>query len=315
MAAQLLPLGFQPLDGNGKPRPGFKLYFYDEGTTNAVTVYSDSALSSAITQPVTADANGVAPMVYGNPGGYKIKGDTAADVQFLLQDTYAPPLPSDGGTIAVANGGTGAANATDARSNIGAASASDVTTLSTDVADVKGQVDALPGGALGAVAALSSVSYTDLSDIDRIVLQRVLVTDASQTGLTSASFPYDNTIPQITEGKEVFSQSFTPVDAQSIIEIRALVNIGTSSNYNGGLAIFRSDSTSAIATVPWTVASGTTFPVYAVARFSPSDTTARTFSVRIGANSSVTLTVNGSVFGSSCVSWMEILEYQDAPIT
>ena len=53
------------LDANGSNSPGAKAWFYDTGTTSAQTVYSDTSLSTAHTQPVVSDANGVFPQVFG----------------------------------------------------------------------------------------------------------------------------------------------------------------------------------------------------------------------------------------------------------
>jgi len=46
------------LDSNGDPISGAKLYFYQTGTTTKLTTYSDSALTTANTNPVIADSAG-----------------------------------------------------------------------------------------------------------------------------------------------------------------------------------------------------------------------------------------------------------------
>lgn len=82
MAVQaILP---RALDSNGDPSPGAKATFYDTGTTNAQTVYSDTALTTAHTAPLVADANGVFAQVFG-------AGSTALKVVLTDADDVALP--------------------------------------------------------------------------------------------------------------------------------------------------------------------------------------------------------------------------------
>lgn len=57
--ARFLSIDSQFLDANGDPLSGGMLYFYDTGTANAKTTYSDSAMTSANANPVVLDAAGV----------------------------------------------------------------------------------------------------------------------------------------------------------------------------------------------------------------------------------------------------------------
>ena len=54
----------QYLDSAGNPLSGGLLYFYDSGTTDAKTTYSDVAMTIANTNPVVLDAAGRMPPVY-----------------------------------------------------------------------------------------------------------------------------------------------------------------------------------------------------------------------------------------------------------
>lgn len=61
--------------------PGAKAYFYLAGSTTPVNVYSDVGLTTAYTQPVTADANGVFAEIFLTPGtAYKVDVQTSAGV-------------------------------------------------------------------------------------------------------------------------------------------------------------------------------------------------------------------------------------------
>lgn len=75
------PLSFQTLiDSTGAVAASAKIYYYETGTTTPKAVYSNAALSSAITQPVTASSLGVVPIVYLKAGRYKRAVTTSADV-------------------------------------------------------------------------------------------------------------------------------------------------------------------------------------------------------------------------------------------
>lgn len=61
--------------------PGAKAYFYTAGTLTPVNVYSDVGLTTAYTQPVTADSNGIFAEIFLTPGtAYKVDLQTSAGV-------------------------------------------------------------------------------------------------------------------------------------------------------------------------------------------------------------------------------------------
>jgi len=49
----------QLFDSSGLPYSGAKMYLYETGTTTEIPLYSDEALSTAIANPIVADAAGV----------------------------------------------------------------------------------------------------------------------------------------------------------------------------------------------------------------------------------------------------------------
>jgi hypothetical protein len=51
-------------DGNGHAQGGALLGFYQTGTTTPQTVYADSGLTTPLSNPVVADANGLFPAIY-----------------------------------------------------------------------------------------------------------------------------------------------------------------------------------------------------------------------------------------------------------
>lgn len=74
-----------PLTGN--PAPGAKAYFYETGTSTPKPVYSDAALTTAISQPVVADSAGVLQVVYYSPDGqYKLTLNRSDDTLIYSVD-------------------------------------------------------------------------------------------------------------------------------------------------------------------------------------------------------------------------------------
>lgn len=67
MASQQFFLPFRPaIDANGLTVPGAQLHFYATGTTTPQAIYSDSAMTTPLTNPVEANAAGRWPVIYMN---------------------------------------------------------------------------------------------------------------------------------------------------------------------------------------------------------------------------------------------------------
>lgn len=79
--AQFLTPGFlQAVGSNGSPLVGAKLHVYEVGTTNPISLYSDEALTTPISNPLVADALGVFPAAFLDETSVKIVLTTSADV-------------------------------------------------------------------------------------------------------------------------------------------------------------------------------------------------------------------------------------------
>ena len=134
---------------------------------------------------------------------------------------------------------------------------------------------------------------------------------------TTALIPLDDTIPQNTEGEEVFTQSITPTRSDSKILMTCVLNISNSNSSNlHTAAIFRDSVADAIA-AGWAKCVGTNAPNSPmVINFldSPATTSAGTYTVRIGytAGSSSTVQVNGGsgtrYLGGALASGMTLME-------
>src|SRR5262245_37358670 len=105
-------------DADGLVLPGATLNFYDATTTPPRAVYSDSGLSSAITQPIAADSAGRFPLIYMTTGAYKIVYKDADGNTIYTADNLDSGIPAGSGALPVANGGTGSGTAAGARTNL-----------------------------------------------------------------------------------------------------------------------------------------------------------------------------------------------------
>lgn len=184
----------QFFDANGDPLVGGKVYTYEAGTTTPLATYTDASGVFANGNPIILDARGEANIWYSSGSAYKVVLADASDAVIWTVDNIlttgdmafqnANNVSITGGTIgsgvtfngnitgtadnvtgvvAVANGGTGAANAAGARSNLGAAAAganTDITSLEQDVAIVAtGTIGATSIGYRGAPQNAQTSAY------------------------------------------------------------------------------------------------------------------------------------------------------------
>lgn len=184
----------QFFDANGDPLVGGKVYTYAAGTTTPLATYTDASGVFANGNPIILDARGEANIWYSSGFAYKVVLADASDAVIWTVDNIlttgdmafqnANNVSITGGTIgsgvtfngnitgtasnvtgivAVANGGTGAANAAGARTNLGAAAAganTDITSLEQDVAVVAtGTIGAASIGYRGAPQNAQTSAY------------------------------------------------------------------------------------------------------------------------------------------------------------
>ena len=122
MASMFKLPGQQVVDANGNPYSGARLYFYDAGTSTPKDVYSDAALTTPLSQPVSADSAGRWVPIFTLSSTYRVELRTSADVLIANWDNFDPGSPvttGGGGALSIALGGTGATTAAGARSNLG----------------------------------------------------------------------------------------------------------------------------------------------------------------------------------------------------
>lgn len=148
------PFFGRALNADGSNQSGAKAYYFETGTATPVSMFTDAALTVAAAVPHVADANGIFAPIYwagdiltvsvfdsddvqtpgfpiDNVAGQNISGIDAEDVNYTPTTYNAGTDAQQAITNNAANvrpvitGGTGADNATDARTNLGIAAASE----------------------------------------------------------------------------------------------------------------------------------------------------------------------------------------------
>lgn len=140
-------------------------------------------------------------------------------------------------------------------------------------------------GAIGATAAAIAGG---------IAVQRVSTNfSAVATGVTA--IPYDDTIPQITEGTEFMTQAITPKSATNrlVVDVVMLISANGAAELVG--ALFQDSSVNALAaTFPYQATATGAMTLYIRHDMVAGTTSATTFRVRAGTNGGNTVTINGS---------------------
>ena len=146
-------------------------------------------------------------------------------------------------------------------------------------------------------ASTSTIATT--ADVNAVVTGKVLQVVNSQTSAVAtgtATIPNDDTIPQNTEGTEFMTLAITPTSASSKLKIDVATYICGSDTIRLTTALFQDSTANALAAVmstPGFANIGGSGPSGFTHYMTAGTTSATTFKVRIGGNSSVTVTLNG----------------------
>ena len=129
---------------------------------------------------------------------------------------------------------------------------------------------------------------------------------------TSTVIPFDDTIPQITEGAEFATLSITPSSKVNLIEIEAELLLYAAAQANISMALFQDATANALIATSSTQNTGYLAPVRLFWAQLAALITSTTFRVRAGPSSSLTITLNGSagsrLFGGVAGSFMRAVE-------
>lgn len=136
-------------------------------------------------------------------------------------------------------------------------------------------------------------------------------TGAVATGTTQ--IPFDDTIPQITEGNEYMSLAVTPTSAANVYRVYSQAWLSNSGAAGASAALFRDSTANALVSSNATLnASGHTYMNTLSASGVFNSTSSTTFRVRAGPTSALTTTFNGSggarIHGGVANSFLQIDE-------
>lgn len=110
----------------------------------------------------------------------------------------------------------------------------------------------------------------------------------------SAQIPFTDSIPQITNGSEVISDSITPSLSTNKIRIKCSIPISSDYENTIAVALFRDSNANAIAANAQDIfISNTPHNIVLEHEDSPSTTSQLTYSIRIGSEEECIMTING----------------------
>lgn len=168
--------------------------------------------------------------------------------------------------------------------------AANITTAAGDVAIVVPKATAGTADGWQVVGFQRAASNRQLAQIVRTA------SGAVATGTTL--IPFDDTIPQNTEGDQYLSRAITPLNAASLLEIDVVVVVSHSAQSTIAAALFQDSTAGALAVGAVSeVTPGFVYMICFKFTMTAGTTSATTFKVRCGAQAAGTTTFNGSAGG------------------
>lgn len=141
-------------------------------------------------------------------------------------------------------------------------------------------------------AGVNSISQNANVPTGQVV--QVQQTDYSAAATGTTIIPADNTTPQITEGDQFMSLSFTPKSASNTLIVEAVVYATSSAINNLIAAIFKDSGADALAAGMQYGATATgSYRIKISCKAVAGSTSAQTWTVRVGASAAGTTTFNG----------------------
>jgi hypothetical protein len=317
----------QFFDNSGEVLAGGTVEYYEAETTTPLELWLTDELASAATNPAPLNSAGrqTQGMLYFEAIPYKAIVKNSSGSTILTLDNIDPGVGIGSGALPVANGGTGATTAGAARTNLGVPSQGEVDDIAADVSDIQarfgttdeteiasGTTAQRPAGTAGALRYNSTLSQIEaylgawLPFLGSAgVLASVMPADSVVKStyaeyLTNADLatqtPIDDTIPQIGEGNEIISVSFTPTNSSNLLRFRFQGSGSTSSSANAIIAhLHKNADADAIAgSINYTAANSFPYPVTLEHQQVAGTTSATTYSIRVGSNQTIRMNGNTS---------------------
>jgi len=144
-------------------------------------------------------------------------------------------------------------------------------------------------------AANNSTRIATTAYADRVGVQQIQTFRVTSVGTSTAVVPFDDTIPQNTEGTAFLTKAITPKSATSVLVIEAELCVSASTPAGVIMSLFQDSTADALATtynyLDTAFGRDTITLRYYMAAGTTSSTT---FTIRAGLDAAGTLTVNGS---------------------
>jgi Pgp3 C-terminal domain len=143
--------------------------------------------------------------------------------------------------------------------------------------------------------------YVAFDPADGGIVGQEVVGDTASVITCSTPLPVDDTIPQNTEGTQVVTVAITPQNAGSVIEISYNASGSSSTGMFVGAAVFQDSTANALAGSPSLVQTTGNDQKFALSwkfKVAAVNTTARTYKLRLGPDSTGTAYVNGDGSGN-----------------
>ena len=145
----------------------------------------------------------------------------------------------------------------------------------------------------------------------RIQMQR---TQPGNVGTGNTSIPFDDTIPQNTEGTEIFTQGITPTSSANCLDIQAVIHLSDAAAATITSALFKDTTANALAAMQTYVSTAASEAGPASLRYVmlAEQTTATTLKIRVGDGAGNAIAVNGRgvgrIFGGVMASYLHVEE-------
>lgn len=143
---------------------------------------------------------------------------------------------------------------------------------------------------------------------------QIVNTNYSALGTTTTLIPFDDTIPQITEGAEFMTQAITPKSTTNILVIEAVLLVSPSTTAYVSGALFQDATANAIAANAITAVGTYAYSIVLRHTMVAGTVSSTTFRVRAGMQTAGTTTFNGyssgRLFGAITKSNIKITEYK-----
>lgn len=144
-------------------------------------------------------------------------------------------------------------------------------------------------------------------------IQRVYTEYFSVASAAPNTIPWDDTIPQATEGMTIMSRAITPRHIGNKLKIKAWGQIAISAGAVATVSLFLDAGSNAIYAVGHAAAANTPIPFSFEYEYTVTSLSAKTFAVNAGSDSAATITFNGvsggRKFGGIAVSGISIEEF------